>query len=93
LIEKPARLDQSFLAKHNGLCFAARIADQSLFVQPVQGLPIEAFPRPGSIMQTKIKKSQYSLIYPVVVKIHNATVAIAYNANDSQLFSQRVKAC
>ena len=77
LFEEPARFTEPFLCKHHGFRLTPRIADKPLFVQTVQGIPIKAFPRPCSIVKSKVEQRQNGSVYFVIVEFHNSSCAFA----------------
>jgi hypothetical protein len=75
LFEEPARFTESLLCKHHGFRLTTRIADKPPFVQTVQGIPIKAFPRPCSIVKSKVEQRQNGSVYFVIVEFHNSSCA------------------
>lgn len=70
LFEEPASLTEAFLCKHHGFRLTTRIADKPAFVQTVQCVPIKAFPRPCSIVKSKVEQRQNGSVYFVIVEFH-----------------------
>jgi hypothetical protein len=48
---------QTFLGEDYRLRFPPWISDVSLLVQPIHGFPVEALPRPRTVVQPKIEQS------------------------------------
>jgi hypothetical protein len=56
LIEQPFRCPEAFARQDDRLGLAHRVRDQALGVQPVEGIPIKAFPGSRPIVQGQIQE-------------------------------------
>lgn len=52
----------SFVGEFNRLRFAARVGDAAPLMQSVHGIPVEALPGPGPIVQSQVKQGKNRLI-------------------------------
>ena len=53
---------QAVLGEDDGLGLATWIGDVTLLVQPVHRIPVEALPRPPSVVQTKMQQGKDSIV-------------------------------
>jgi len=56
LIEQPFRCPEAFARQDDGLGLAHWVRDQTFGVQPVEGIPIKAFPSSRPVVQGQIQE-------------------------------------
>ena len=67
-LQQSSRLDEASFRESDGLCLSPWIGDESLFMQTVHGLPIEALPDPIDVMKPKTQQGQNGSVDLVIVQ-------------------------
>jgi hypothetical protein len=71
LLEAALGLAQTFVSEHHGLLLPDRVADQSSFMEPTHGFPINALPRADSIVKREIKNGKDRFVDLCGVDVHD----------------------
>jgi hypothetical protein len=71
LLEAAVGRAQTFLSEHHGLLLPDRIADQSSFMEPTHGVPINVLPCADSIVKREIKNGKDRFVDLCDVDVHD----------------------
>src|SRR5215213_391494 len=66
---------QALLGEDDGLGLVHRVRDHAFVVEPAEGVPIEAFPRPPVVVTGEEEKRQHRFVDLVGVERHRRTIA------------------
>lgn len=75
---------QPLIRQDNRLRLVDRISNQPLLVQPPQAFPVKAFPSPPLIMQRQPHQAQNSVVDPVSLNLHAASLSQIIAATAAQ---------
>lgn len=62
LLEQPFRLPESFIRQDHRFGLADGIRYEALLMEPVHGVPIKSFPRPGAVVQRQMEECENGFI-------------------------------
>ena len=69
-LEQLLRLQESFFRQDHRFRLADGIRNEALLMEPVQGVPIKPFPRPGAVVQRQMEECEDSVIDFLGIDIH-----------------------